>query len=1117
MGMFDLEASSSTSSGVVSEGMDARQVVGQGEDSSSSDEGDPIAFTENKNLLGISKSLDGSKASSPSSQLDDSQTDDESVEELLSLALQDDNEESMILLDEQGTPPRSSLTQEQEPTTPIANYSPNFIPDSSFSSQPQQYHTPLYNPFTNYSPGTRPPRREVMGVSTFFLGSNHQPEHYYQRPYQGLHTDEGLENYARQIRTELRYTEMLELAKEAERAAESGQEHFAAKPSTFGTDDDNNVTPFLSQQPKPNRLHKRNRSLSEGSKVSSRKVSLPLRRSPGSRLGVLALRDVHEVFPSFAQFHTQLRTHFARNSVESSTLVFNEEACREEKVMSPIECAIDKMRSSSSLSRKDSIQRQKAPQLDFFRNLDFHQWVRQGGKALVNGKKSESNETEVETDVGELLSGHLSAPPISNKVSRRPRVDVPPGLVEESEVLSKSKKPPPQNQRNTSSQTIETEATTSSSENALSDYESKKIREKKIPISPRALFEADQDESDADSVGGKDVKRRFDLFEDVPATPNDTGKNVVMPEGNVATGPDFVTPARLRTIRRESLKSALDEADLLLPSNSVLESPSPRRRIRAFENASLQQQECSIQQPLLGIHEALRESDSRDSSILIPIHLSQDSDHITQIFPQKSSDSDLSFRSEPADLRGSSVSAPEPGRDGRTTLVPESQLMQRSTDPSITDIQTASSSRMAEFPFSSLSGQESPVSVNGSRQRRWSVKVSVFAGRPSSNNLAGRERAPVLQQSQVVPLYTEDDASHYTNAGDCACLSLPPVTDSMLSDSFEYQADQHQQDTKTEPKMSTTLHQEETRTVSFKNFRHSRRQRNSISDALQIFSRLSPAKNMFLSRKRLYVRSKENDDFLNNYMYCSRPVDHDDVDEVRVDGFCSEPCQDTRCQDTKGPSCEDFTQAFCCATSMIDADHTPRRSTSTRTFVSLGGESQSSGKTEVENWFDRAAEKFDAMIEKLGGHHDHRGLFGKNNTAWADQWKNITFQAPSLRKCISEQARILDENAENDSDDELDLYVPGPLRKTLHARQSSLPSILSSDQEQTLFLSDPLYLGNQAKGTTVSGQMTKEGADSPFTRTGNKQKAVNESVVSDPLLTETQLSDDAEVVMSITF
>ncbi|KAL7558156.1 hypothetical protein ACA910_019524 [Epithemia clementina (nom. ined.)] len=169
-----------------------------------------------------------------------------------------------------------------------------------------------------------------------------------------------LEIWASKIRSELRHEALLEMASEAERAAESGQESFSlTRPWAYHEDKKDEDTEIPSV-PRPQFI-RRNASYSEGvtpqfplrassiggaftttsrnrlmgngqySRSSSTSyglaMSLRLRRQlRPQKVPIQELRNVDEVFPSFDNLHKNLRTHFARNDISEDCLFFEEHA-----------------------------------------------------------------------------------------------------------------------------------------------------------------------------------------------------------------------------------------------------------------------------------------------------------------------------------------------------------------------------------------------------------------------------------------------------------------------------------------------------------------------------------------------------------------------------------------------------------------------------------------------------------------------------------------------------------------------------------------------------------------------------------------------------------------------
>jgi hypothetical protein len=184
-------------------------------------------------------------------------------------------------------------------------------------------------------------------------------------------SEEYLERKAQTIRSELRVAEMTELVWEAERAAEAGDDHFAAQASTYGLDDTELLASAITARPHLEYLRRR-ASVPEITYVRR------LRRRDVEKVGVLDLRAVDEVIPSFGLFHNHLRTHFARHLVDDHTLVHREA----------------ELRSRKTIGSPHHHKRTKS----FLDNLGLQRWMK-------NDPKYRDNDTE--PSFGDVLAEHL--------------------------------------------------------------------------------------------------------------------------------------------------------------------------------------------------------------------------------------------------------------------------------------------------------------------------------------------------------------------------------------------------------------------------------------------------------------------------------------------------------------------------------------------------------------------------------------------------------------------------------------------------------------------------------------------------------------------------------------
>lgn len=125
-----------------------------------------------------------------------------------------------------------------------------------------------------------------------------------------LRSDRALEKLSGKIRRDLQYAEMIELAIEAERAANAGCASFSAKPSTFGSDNYQCTT-------RREALPRRSRALSDGQHLRHKD-----QHSEFSSFKQIQLRDISEVIPKWGELHHHLRSHMYRRQVGEHTLKF---------------------------------------------------------------------------------------------------------------------------------------------------------------------------------------------------------------------------------------------------------------------------------------------------------------------------------------------------------------------------------------------------------------------------------------------------------------------------------------------------------------------------------------------------------------------------------------------------------------------------------------------------------------------------------------------------------------------------------------------------------------------------------------------------------------------------
>lgn len=216
-----------------------------------------------------------------------------------------------------------------------------------------------------------------------------------------MQSDAELEKMALKIRSDIRQYEMSELAQEAERAANAGQESFYGRASTFGSDTNSPKRPGADESNPGTMSHK--------TSVENTKIK------------VLSLRDISEVIPSWGELHSHLRTHLHRRKVHEKSLVFSETAItgKEPQIEHGAKGAADETDRQS---------------FSFFDNFQWPNGMMQGGRVCdtpaledMVDDGSESTVSSVSGIIGPVLSSHLS--PSKGSKSLRPELIMPPGLM----------------------------------------------------------------------------------------------------------------------------------------------------------------------------------------------------------------------------------------------------------------------------------------------------------------------------------------------------------------------------------------------------------------------------------------------------------------------------------------------------------------------------------------------------------------------------------------------------------------------------------------------------------------------------------------------------------------
>lgn len=233
-----------------------------------------------------------------------------------------------------------------------------------------------------------------------------------------LRSDKELEKLSRKIRSEIQQSEILELALEAERAANAGFQSFSARPSTFGVE-------TLQNGKYPLNL-RRTKTFSEGETYKTLSISHDKRMK-------LHLRNVSEVIPQWKELHSHMRTHLFRRKVEESSLVFREvekELPRKER-NAQVDGVIGGT-ANESFNFFGGIADMTMSRLKARGVMHEHTLCDSTDMERVVEEDSQASGTSNSSKFGPTLSSHLS-PLHMGKTFRRPSLSVPPGLIHPDE------------------------------------------------------------------------------------------------------------------------------------------------------------------------------------------------------------------------------------------------------------------------------------------------------------------------------------------------------------------------------------------------------------------------------------------------------------------------------------------------------------------------------------------------------------------------------------------------------------------------------------------------------------------------------------------------------------
>jgi hypothetical protein len=579
-----------------------------------------------------------------------------------------------------------------------------------------------------------------------------------------LESDTELERLAQKISSQIRHSEMLELAVQAEKAADAGLETFSGRPSSFTVDD------IPADRPG---------SYMDGDSAANDTVD-------NGKINALELRHISEVIPEFNHLNAHTRTHLFRHSVNESTLVFKE-----------AEAPSEGMQDQSRLKAGSDIAKQS---INFFRNISGLRLMQKAGRDFVHEKNTEalSSKDDVTSQsmppepVGtssSQLSGDSSRP-----ASKEPAIDV---SYESS---------------NTDDAENDDTVTRQLSVNTVRIEESS-VDESDGPKETISLFDEDNEDYDNKSCPSSPSGEFHSSIS--PPPPPELLLTPRIDDEFRRKGSDFLTPERLRNIRRnEKEMSTPDAMKFNLSPSSIIDS--------AYGNGQ--------ESPQNHGKSILREEESR--FLELPT--------IKNEMKQKDFSDTLMSRDETAGTR--------------SIQMPQRRLVGKVSNPE-------SNTRHPRIPNISEKSPSSFDSIFGT------CETPSVTSRDAENKDTQNIAHPKLQQATHYPLHQKPDEHRQDffpvfpeGKTDEVQGSFPKPLDS------QNESEAASKDSKAaETCLEYISNDEQITLVDYPP------KSTKVQSALEeIISKLSPRSNR---GPRDCFKDSENNEFLSNYFYCAKPKD----------------------------------------------------------------------------------------------------------------------------------------------------------------------------------------------------------------------------------------------------
>lgn len=933
-------------------------------------------------------SAEGNDHSSGSDHDDDS-SNDSRLERLMQNCVPDDQGHLYGVEGATGESSPSTFPDERIFEKPVVVESPPPTTPSRASS------SMAYNPFTqhNFSPGPPPPDTPPrLGISMWMKSMRPSSHSYFKQDGEtvdvndnasdtgsnvSIDSAEALELRAMEIRSEIRNSEMMELAQEAERAADAGEERFAGRASTFGDDMD------IGRNLKPKKLIRhRTYSLSMSEGQSMLRARSLLRSHIEPKIGVLALRNVDEVIPPFEELQSHLRTHFASRGVDQRTL-------------------IDITSISNEIDAKKKTDPNESSHKDLFRS--FSKWVAHPPSNRSEPEKMYTlphDERQIPPRMPGLLSSwsrfdEVLAAPSDEKLSRAENYG---GMSQNSLLANDTVDEVP-----AVPLVASTEIGMTLADHLHTPNKPVQISQKISPLHiPQGLllpncFDKKPDERKAEDSAESETpvtdpfpnvadqvqnsETPFDADEsDIADSPTRqlSSKDTLLPDNDLirsSSPQEFLTPVRLKGIKKGILPSEEKIAQAWIannPASSALKDPfpTPVTPVRSQSGVS-----CinDLGFPLPFVDGLSGSPDTRKLQPRSPLPM--------KLRPRSPQEHTLDHESM--------ISKPVEEIIGTAECVTENHDVEQSPQRSEQNESLLQEQKRDDEP--DARDEEKQMSLSSSFEsnlpnQRDVAKTTLNRSIKSRVSRGDEIRSSPLSTGNLDVSLVVEEKNVVAGGGVEAALGVDDVSCEFFGSSRLFKKENSPQ---TPRRIMSWPRLDEALVVSAaseerpcspvsspggnKNSKHSRRTASeagsgtSFSAAVEAIMSLGPKPGSHRETNRTeispYLSSQENHAFLNNYLYCSKlEVEHEPKPDKDVKGpfagLCDHPCGnmnvDLTCGALSGVLTDGETKAY-------------------------------GGTTKPETWYEVASEKFDDALERLVGS-------GDTDSSWR------MFQAPRLRK-----------------------------------------------------------------------------------------------------------------------